>query len=218
MTILRAAHNPRFCGPLAMAESNLKNGCTGDFLQFMGGFAAVAFKAAPGANLNKTHQAISGKADVNSTVDALLSGYNDVVNTGETAAKRLAAWQAFETGMNFTEEEKNKICKQVVLELRIFCDQILTGTVGENALVMVRSTNNRSLDVDKYGVFGKCGTTPLEPKDFWQGHIYVASGYQIWKGLPPNELFRKNIPSIKGQQRVLQAILTMAEAIVAAGH
>ena len=84
--------------------------------------------------------------------------------------------------------------------------------MGENALVMVISMNNQSAEVNKYGAFRKCGAS------LWLRHVYLASRYTISKGPISPQLIRANMPSLKGPQKVLRAILTMAEVIVTARH
>lgn len=49
LRLIKAAHNPRFCGSLSVAQSNLADGTTGDFCAFMGGLSTVIRQALPNA-------------------------------------------------------------------------------------------------------------------------------------------------------------------------
>lgn len=77
LTLVKAAHNPRFCGPLSVAQSILANGATGDFCAFMAGLPTVVRQALPHAPdpVLKSYTKVGMTIQGNATIDQAVTDY-----------------------------------------------------------------------------------------------------------------------------------------------
>lgn len=201
LTLVKAAHNPRFCGPLDNAKSILVNGVTGDFCTFMAGLSYVVREALPnapdpvGKRYAKAGIAPSGNATVNYAVtEYLTAAFPPNPQATDWAPPRFSAeaekaWSELQTTLGKTAptpDDKKILCSSVVKGLKGFFQKVLAGSAttgpvaGQATMVMLKShdmrTNDRSNDGQVgYGLFGKSGSSQLKSPDFWK-QIFVGDG------------------------------------------
>ena len=228
LRLIKAAHNPRFCGRLSVARSNLANGTSGDFCAFMGGLSIVVRQVLPRAPDPKRQSYIKSGLDVrgNTSIDHAVTAYLEAAFPPHPppkewypphSPKAAQAWSELHTTLEMvapTTTEQEKLCSFVVAGLMGYLQKVLAASAtfgdvpGEATMVMLHSLSMKAQSQDRegkegYGLFGKSGSTQLEPTDFWK-QIFVGEGCTKTE----NEASRKNT-----QELFMGAMVAMAENI-----